>query len=70
MKIRKLGSKGPFLDFDDSECAWCEAAVHYGAERDGTVHLENDQTHKRTVTCTDDRGQLVLDCEPYVFFSG
>jgi hypothetical protein len=77
MNIRKIGSKGAFRDFDDSECAWCEAAAELGTtpmtvdgEPVGVVHLENDQGNKRTVTCTDDRGQLVLECEPYVFFSG
>jgi hypothetical protein len=72
VKIRLLGSRARFVDFDnEQDCAWCLAALRF-FERvvdEHTVHLENDQGVKRTVTCTHDE-PLTVECEPYVFFSG
>jgi len=72
MKLRRLGSPGRFHEFDDEECAWCEAARRY-FERNAdlpegeTLHLENERGGRRTLTLTSS-DPMTLECEPYVFF--
>lgn len=72
MGIRRLGSRRGFHHFDDTECAWCEAAYTLFVRMPNltagdTVHLENERGGRRTVTCQE-LDPLELHCEPYVFF--
>ena len=73
MKIRRLGGRGRFHDFDDEEdCAWCVAARRYfdrhpELPEGETLHMENERGSRRTLTLTVS-DPITLECEPYVFF--
>jgi len=67
MRIRILGSKGRFYDFDEGEsgCPWCEAGHAIDWRGATTLHLENDRNGHRTLTINEDDE---MECDPYVFF--
>jgi hypothetical protein len=72
MRIRELGSRGRFRQFDDDDCAWCDAAYEFfirmpKLHEGDAVHLENDRGGRRTVTCQE-LDPIEMHCEPYVFF--
>jgi hypothetical protein len=72
MRIRLLGSKAPFRELDDDDCAWCEAAYRWFVRQPhlspgDSVHLENEKGRRRTVSLRK-LDPMVLECEPYVFF--
>lgn len=72
MAIRRLGSRRGFRDFDDDECAWCDAAYSFFVRKPDlvdhdVVHLENEKGGRRTVTCVG-LDPMQMECEPYVFF--
>jgi len=49
LKIRKYGTDGPFREYDDEACAWCEAGSHTNWGEGGTIFFENDAGELRKV---------------------